>query len=387
VRRASYVVVGGGVIGASVAWHLAARGARDVLVLDAAPGPEGGSTGAATGGFRAQYASAINVRLSLLARAKLLRFRDEVGADPGYTPSGYLWLAEDDDALRALDLARALQHAEGLHEAVAVGPDDIARLQPAIARGGLAGGAFCPSDGYILPRAIAAGYRAAGVRLGVRYVWGDAASGFDFHADGRIAAVRTRRGAIGCDAAVNAAGAWAGVVARLAGVDLPVAPERRQVAATVPTGAIPSSGPMTIYCRDGFHFRERDGRVLLLRPSPGNAANPFDASVNPSWLGEIATVRDARIPALRGIPVEAAASWAGLYEMSPDKHAIVGKATEVSNFYLVNGSSGHGVMHAPALGQLLAEIILDGHATVIDATPLAPDRFARGRALAASDVL
>jgi sarcosine oxidase subunit beta len=370
-----------------VAWHLADRGACDVTVIDAAAGPEGGSTGAATGGFRAQYATAINVRLSLLSRTKLLRFRDELGTDPGYMPAGYLWLAEDEAALAALNRARLVQQAEGLHEAVEAGLDDIARLQPAIALDGLVGGAYCASDGYILPRAIAAGYRAAGIRLGVRYVWDEAAEGFDLDPDCRIAAVRTRRGSIACDTVVNAAGAWAGLVARLAGVALPVTPERRQVAATVTTGAIPSTSPMTIYCRDGFHFRERDGRVLLLRPSPGRPEDPFDASVDPSWLQEIARLRDARIPALRGLPIDAEASWAGLYEMSPDKHAILGPSTSVPNFYLVNGSSGHGVMHAPALGQLLAEIILDGRASAIDATPLAPDRFARGHALATSDVL
>jgi glycine/D-amino acid oxidase-like deaminating enzyme len=144
---------------------------------------------------------------------------------------------------------------------------------------------------------------------------------------------------------------------------------------------------MTLYCHDGFHFRERDGRVILSWPTPGNVDDPFDRSVEPSWLDEVARKKDARIPVLRGVLLDPSASWAGLYEMSPDRHAILGPAESRSNFFLVNGSSGHGVMHAPALGQLAAEIILDGKAAALDATPLAPNRFAWGRSIASPEVL
>jgi sarcosine oxidase subunit beta len=387
VRAAATVVVGAGVVGASVAWHLASRGARDVLVLDAAPGPGGGSTAAATGGFRAQFASAINVRLSLLARTKLLRFRDEIGADPGYVPCGYLWIAEDDPTLEALQRARAVQKAAGLHESVTVGPDDVVRLQPAVTRRGIVGGAYCPSDGFIVPRAIQDGYIDAARRLGVRFAWGSTVTGFNLDASSRIVAVHTSRESFACDAVINAAGAFAGQVAALAGVELPVTPLKRQVASTIPSRAIPSEAPMTIYCRDGFHFRERDGRVLLLWPAPPTLGDAFDTHVEPSWLAEVASKADARVPALRGIPFDPSHSWAGLYEMSPDRHAIVGGAEAVPNFFLVNGSSGHGVMHAPALGQLVAELVLDGKTESLDIAPLSPGRFTSGRALPVSDVL
>jgi sarcosine oxidase subunit beta len=387
VKRASTVVVGAGVIGASVAWHLATRGAGDVSVLDRSVDPAGGSTAAATGGFRAQFGTAMNVRLSLLSRAKLVRFREEVGADPGYRPAGYLWIAEDEAALRALRDARAIQHAEGLHEAVEIGADDAARLQPAIARDGIAGGAFCPTDGYIRPREIQAGYTSAAMRLGARFAWDERVTGFDLDGASRITAVRTTRDTIACDAVVNAAGAWARGLAQLAGVELPVQPLRRQMASTVATRAIPADAPMTLYCADGFHFRERDGRVILSWPTPGNADDPFDVSVEPAWLERVASLKDARVPALRNTPLDSSRSWAGLYEMSPDKHAILGPAAAVPNFYFANGSSGHGVMHSPALGQLLAEIILDGSATTLDAAPLAAERFTTGRAFAAPEVL
>jgi sarcosine oxidase subunit beta len=159
------------------------------------------------------------------------------------------------------------------------------------------------------------------------------------------------------------------------------------MAATEPTRAIASGAPMTLYCGDGFHFRERDGRVILSWPTPGNADDPFDTSVEPSWLHAVAAKKDARIPALRGVPLDPSAAWAGLYEMSPDRHAILGAAGSPANLFLVNGSSGHGVMHAPALGQLAAEIVLDGTARALDATPLAPNRFILGRPIASPEVL
>jgi sarcosine oxidase subunit beta len=356
----SVVILGAGVMGASLAWHLTARGCRDVLLLDRGGGPGAGSTSRATGGFRAQYATAINVRLSLLAREKLRRFSDEVGGDCGYVPAGYLWLASSQLELDVLREARVIQHAEGLDEARAVTPDDIARLNPAVSLDGVIGGAYCPSDGFIRPLGILQGYLDGALRQGATVRWGVEATGLQRDATGRIVAVSTSTGPVAAASVVNAAGAWAGELARGCGVDLPVTPLRRQVAATVATDVLPSSTPMTIFTGDGFHFRVRDGRVLLLWPTPGVAGAPFAMPVDPAWVSAVTAKAHARVPALAHVPVDREASWAGLYEMSPDKHAIVGIAPACPNLYLINGSSGHGVMHAPALGHLLAEIILDG---------------------------
>ena len=168
------------------------------------------------------------------------------------------------------------------------------------------------------------------------------------------------------------------MVAEGAGVDLPVIPLRRQVACTGPTDALPDSMPMTIYAGDGLHLRVRDGRVLLLWPNPGIAGRPFDYPVDPSWVRDVTAMAHARVPVLRNVPIDEAACWAGLYEMSPDRHAILGPAPECPNLYLANGSSGHGVMHSPALGQLLAEIMTEGRATSLDVHSLRPGRFAEG---------
>jgi sarcosine oxidase subunit beta len=387
MKPAAVAVIGGGVMGASVACHLAARGLRDVVVLDRGAGPGTGSTGRATGGYRAQYGTAINVRLSLLAREKLLRFEDETGVDPGYLPAGYLWLATSAEELDALGTARVIQHAEGLLEAVEVAPADIRRLNPAIRMDGIVGGAFCPSDGFIRPLGILEGYLTAAERLGARVEWGIEVTALRLDAGGRITVADTTRGPIAVETVIDAAGPWAAAVAAMAGIELPVTPLRRQIATTGPCDLLPADMPMTIWAGDGFHLRVRDGRVLLLRPTPGAAGRPFDDSVEPAWVDAVVAMAHARVPVLRDAVIDRAGCWAGLYEMSPDKHAILGAAAACPNLYFINGSSGHGVMHAPALGQLLAEIVCDGQASTLDVACLEPSRFEAGKAIPAAGLL
>jgi sarcosine oxidase subunit beta len=345
------VVIGAGVVGASVAYHLAARGAR-VVVVDRGAGPGAGSTARATGGFRAQFGSAVNVRLSLLARAKLERFAAEIGVDPGYRPAGYLFVASSQRQLDALAAARTVQRAVGHLETELISVDDIARLQPGIRLDGAVGGSFGPRDGFLRPMAILEGYLAAARRHGVGFVWDAAVCGL---APGRV---ETPVATLSAGHVVNAAGPWAAEIGALAGVAVPVTPSLRHVLPAAGSGRLAEDGPMTIFCDDGFHFRVRDGRALLLRPGP---------------LEAIEAAARARVPALDGVAVDRAAAWSGLYEDSPDGHAIVGK---LGDLVLANGSSGHGVMHAPALGQLVAEIVLDGEARSLDIGDLRPSRFA-----------
>jgi sarcosine oxidase subunit beta len=366
------VVVGAGVIGASVAWHLARQGLR-ALVLEREASPGQGSTGRATGGFRAQYGTAINVRLSLLAREKLRRFEAETGVDPGYAPNGYLWLARTEAQMELLRSAQEIQHAAGLHEAVMLDVARIRDVNPHVRTDGLAGAAFCPTDGFIRPLDILRGYlQGVQVRPNAR-VTGLRRQGV------RIEAVQLADGSeIPAGAVVDAAGPWAGPVARLAGVDLPVAPLRRQVGSTVDTEALPPSMPMTVWVEDGLHVRARDGRVLLVWPTPGDPRDPESTALEAGWLEEVKRKAAERVPALAGVPVDPRRSWAGLYEMSPDQHAVLGRAPGCENLFLCNGNSGHGVMHAPALGQLLAEIIVHGKARSLDVHALRPSRFAEG---------
>ena len=330
------VVCGAGVVGASIAYHLALRGCRDVIVIDRASELGAGSTSKATGGFRAQFDTEINVRLSLLAREKLLRFEEETGVDPGYEQRGYLFIARSEEVLDELRRAVEVQHACGLQESRIIGPDEVQELNPAVAMEGVVGASFCPTDGFLRPMNILRGYFEAAQRLGVEFRFG----------------VET---APSCDVLVNAKGAWAGA---------PVIALRRNVAATIETDVLPPEMPMTIWAEDWFHTRVRDGRVLLLWPDDP----PLDDA---AWLAEVLRRTRERLPALRELPIHH--TWSGLYEMSPDEHALLGRVSERE--YVAIGSSGHGVMHAPALGQLLAEIILDGQATTLDTYALRPSRF------------
>ena len=375
MTRASAAVIGAGVMGASTVYHLARRGWRDVLIVDRSAAPGDGSTGRATGGFRAQFGTAVNVRLSLLAREALQRFPEEIGCDPGYVQAGYLWLACTDQERESLRAALRVQHESGLPEAKEVDLADTHRLNPAVNLDGILSGTYCPTDGFLRPLAILNGYLDAAARLGVRVHWGTEVTGMKRGSDSRILHLETSRGTISVDSVVNAAGAWAGPVAAMANVHLPVIPLRRQAAPTTPCDLLPERMPMTIFVGDGFHLRVRDGRVLLLKPTPGVPGRPFDASVDPEWIDDVTRIARERVPALRNTAIDREACWAGLYEMSPDHHAILGEAPGCRNFYLINGSSGHGVMHAPALGMLLAEIMTDGRATTLDVEALSPERF------------
>jgi sarcosine oxidase subunit beta len=221
----------------------------------------------------------------------------------------------------------------------------------------------------------------------VKLEWEVEVTGFQLGKGDRIAVVETSRGPVSTTAVVNAAGPWAAQVAQWAGLDLPVVPLRRQVAATAPTDLLPDTMPMTIFTSDGFHLRVRDGRILLLWPTPGVPGRPFDTAVDDDWIEAVVAKAHRRVQVLRRATIDRDACWAGLYEMSPDKHAILGAAPDCPNLFLVNGCSGHGVMHAPALGQLLAEIISDGAASTLDVTPLRPSRFREGDLNPVSEML
>lgn len=376
----SVVIVGAGVIGASIAYHLAARGVRDVVVLDRGEALGAGSTPRATGGFRAQFATPADIALSLLSREKLIRFNDEIGVDSGYRPYGYLFIARTEQAMAQLRLANGVQHACGLPEARVIDADEVRTINPAVEDDAIVGGTFCPTDGFIRAMKILGGYAASAERLGVRFELGVTVHGMWTEGD-RIAALDTSRGDMHADVFINAAGAWAGTF----GIDVPVAPLRRQVAATIETDVLSDTMPMTVWADDGFHFRVRDRRVLLLWPDspPSSFDTSFDSD---SWLPRVLDFANTRVPLLRDIPIDPDACWAGLYEMSPDHHAILGRAPAITNLFLANGSSGHGVMHAPAIGHVIAEMILDGR-TSIDIDSLRPSRFAEGEGIEAAALL
>lgn len=370
-------IIGAGVIGTSVAYHLGVLGCRKVLVLDRAPRSGEGSTGKATGGFRCQFSTEVNIRLSLLAREKLLRFQEEVGIDPGYRPYGYLFVATTPEQMETLRHALALQRTVGVSVVQEVSVNAIRQLNPALFTDDLVGGTFCEWDGFLRPMNLLQGYLEASQRAGVEYRYGVGEVQV-WREGNRVRGVLVRDERISAGVVVNAGGAWAGVVAQQAGVALPVFPLKRQVGVTLPFDGLPETMPMSIDVSDGFHLRVRDGRVLLLYPHGLEEEQTFEARFEPEWLAKVYHRACQRVPCLSKATLDPEASWAGLYEMSPDKHVIVGEAPELQGFYLVNGSSGHGVMHAPALGELVARLIL-GQPLPIDIHPLRPTRFAEGQ--------
>ncbi|MEO8218863.1 MAG: FAD-dependent oxidoreductase [Acidobacteriota bacterium] len=379
------VIVGGGVIGASIAFHLVRRGFTDVIVLDRSLDDDGGSTARATGGFRAQFVTPVNVKLSLRARERLLRFEEETGIDSGYRQCGYLFVAASDESLEKLRSVQSVQHGAGLSEARMIDEKEARRIQPALGSIPIKGAAFCPTDGFIRPLNILRGYRAAAEARGAKFLRGRTVTGFGIGGK-RIESVITDDGEFAAGTVVNAAGPWAGALASAAGVFLPVTPLRRQVALSNPTVVLPESMPMTIFIEDGFHLRMRDGRALLLRPDTPTSPDPFHASVDDRWIEDVLELGRKRIPALEKVTIDRPRCWAGLYEMTPDEHAVVGPSLEIENFFLANGSSGHGVMHAPAIGEAAAEMILDGHST-LDLSALQPGRFREGNLNLSTSIL
>src|SRR5207245_1774422 len=202
----------------------------------------------------------------------------------------------------------------------------------------------------------------------------------------RVSGVQTTRAFISTPIVVNAAGAWAAQVANMAGAELPVEPLRRQLVPTEPFDQLPKRFPMVIDMSTGFHFR-REGKGILLAWNDPAETPGFKTDFDPAFVEKILTHAASRVPVLAEAEVNPRRAWAGLYEMTPDHHAIIGPAPNVEGLYFVNGFSGHGVMHSPASGRVTADLIVRGHSDLIDASQLSIERFAQGRLLAETEVI
>ncbi len=277
--------------------------------------------------------------------------------------------------MQSLRDALAVQRSAGLVEAQEIDADAVTRLNPAVPREGIVGATWCPTDGFIRPMQILRGYLEAAGRLGASVEWGVDVKEILLNRMGRAVAARTSAGDIEFDAVVNAAGPWAGVLSCGSRIGVPVVPLKRHVALSTPTEILPANMPMTIFVEDGFHLRVRDGRVMMIKPTVVPDGDPFDMTVEDGCIESFRAEAVMRVPRLADLDIDRAACYAGLYEMSPDNHAILGVSPWCENLFLANGSSGHGVMHSPALGQLLAEIICDGVASSLDVSALRPTRF------------
>ncbi len=374
-ERASVLIVGAGVVGCAVAFELTRKGARGVVVLEREPLPGAGSTSRANGGIRAQFTTEINLRMSLLSMEVLDSLEEEIGAPPAYRKAGYLFLTGSPERLEAMKKAAEFQRRLGVSVEV-LDAAQVRRRAP-YAAGEIAGGTFGARDGFIDPGRLCTFYLSGASRGGASFQFGQDVVGIDRRADGTWA-VRSAAGAtFTAPVLVNAAGAWAAPVAALLGLDLPVSPVRRHLFLTGPVAGLPPVIPMTIDADSGVLVRREGERVLVAYSNPDEPAG-YNTAFDPAFVERFADPLQARFPGIAEAGIDTRRSWSGLYEVTPDHHAIVGAAPGLPGVYLANGFSGHGVMHAPATGRCLAELVLEGRATSVDVSPLSLDRFARG---------
>jgi len=371
---ADVVIVGGGVMGASTAYHLAQRGGLSVVLLEREAFFGQGATGRCAGGIRYQFGTAVNIRLSLHSLPMLDAFEAETGRPALVRKCGYLFALTREADFEEFRRNVALQRSLGVPVEWLSG-DEVRRLAaPAVFPDALAG-TFCAEDGLADPYSVVMGYVEAARRRGALCLNEVAVTGVETDA-GRVTGVRTTRGDIATRVVVNAAGPWSAALGRMAGVAVPVTPLRRQWLTTTPVPGLPADFPFVIDFAQSLYFH-REGEGLLTGMSNPNETPGEDQNVDPDW--ELVHLEAAlqRLPLLERAGV--ASRVAGLYEVTPDAHPILGR-TPLEGFYLITGFSGHGFMHGPICGRLLAEIILDGQASTLDVSALAYDRFS-GEAL------
>jgi sarcosine oxidase subunit beta len=385
MQTADVVIVGGGIVGSSIAYHLTANGCRNVLVIERESSQGKGSTGKSMGGVRAQFSTPVSIRMSLYSIPFYAGFEEWLGHPCDYRPQGYLFCATSEKQLAYLRTNYALQVSMGLKDVRLLGGDEIGKMFPQMCADDIVGGSFCSSDGFVDPYSAMIGLMNYACARGATLWKNTVVTGFTRDETG-ITSVETTRGPVSTRKVVNCAGAWAADVAKFAGVELPVEPLRRMLVPSEPFDEFPHSAPMIIDMSNGFHFRP-EARGFLLAWNDPEETPGFKTDFDAGFVEKILTRAANRVPCFANLPVNPKRAWAGLYEMTPDHHPILGEAPGVPGFFLANGFSGHGVMHAPATGKILSDLILTGKTELIDVSLLSLSRFAEGRLIHETAVL
>ncbi len=385
MQTADVVIIGAGIVGSSIAYHLTAAGCRNILVIERASALGKGSTGKSMGGVRAQFSMPISIQMSLYSIPFYADFEQQLGFPCDYRPQGYLFCATNRKQLAYLHTNYQLQVKMGLKDVRLLAGDEIRSMFPQLRADDILGGSFCSTDGFVDPYSAMNGFMSWASDHGATLWKNTVVCGIQRDNDG-VVSVETTRGRVATQKVVNCAGAWAAEVAALAGVDLPVQPLRRMLVPSEPFDEFPHTAPMIIDMSNGFHFRP-EARGFLLAWNDPEETTGFKTDFDPGFIEKVLTRAADRVPCFANLPVNPKRAWAGLYEMTPDHHPILGQAPGVPGFFLANGFSGHGVMHAPATGKILSDLILAGKTDLIDASLLNLSRFAEDRLIHETAVL
>ena len=385
MESADVIIIGSGIVGSSIAYHLTEAGCRSVIVLEREAHPGKGSTGKSMGGVRAQFATPVNIQMSLYSIPFFARFEEVVGYPSGYKPQGYLFAATEERHMSYLRANYRRQVELGLKSVELLKPADVARLAPEIRSDDIIGGSFCSTDGFVDPYSVMTGFLERAMERGVELMRETEATGIRRDGQG-VSGVETARGFIAGRVVVNAAGPWAGLLARRAGIDLPIEPLRRMLVPTEPFDRVSQKSPMVVDLSTGFHYRP-EGRGILMAWQDPDETPGFKMNFDPAFIEKILSRGVKRLPCLEEAEVNPRRAWAGLYAVTPDHHSVLGPVRELPGFFVANGFSGHGVMHSPATGRILADLIAKGATDIVDAPLLGFDRFAQGRLLEETAVL
>lgn len=372
--HADVLIVGAGAIGCSIGWELARRGAGKVVVLDRGKAGYGSSI-RATGGLREQFSTEINIRFSQMSIPFFRNAVETLGGSIDYDEVGYIFLARSQEQASAFERNVALQCSLGVDAHYMI-PDAMERNWPWINLEGVVGASWCPTDSLIDQRAyvhlLVDRTRDAGVDIREGINVSDLVTSGE-----RVTGVRTDDGVLTADVVVLAAGAWSPPIAASVGLDLPVEGSRREIFTTTPVATLPERMPFVAdFNVGGYVRRDADGFRVSGRLDRGASDNP---EVNPAGGPPTLEWAASLIPEMARASLTG--GWAGLTEVTPDHHALLGPVEGLDGLIVATGFSGHGLMHAPATGLLVGELILDGRAHSLDIDPLSPLRFERGQAL------
>ncbi len=365
------VVIGAGIIGASSAYHLSMAG-HSVAVLEARTGYAEGSSGRSFASVRSQWADDLSVDLSWNSIQTYQRFEEQHGIDVGYRATGYLLLWAENVWARQLE-AVALQRRHGVPVEV-LDAAGAQKLTPFVADG-IAGATFGPQDGRIDPHIATGAYLGLARARGASVHLGSAVTGIETEPDGTWV-VRTPTRTVRAQHVVNAAGGWSSQTAALAGISAPVVHSKRNVYASA-AGALDHAVPLTCDMATGVYLRT-DGDRLLFGMSNPRQPDGYDTEVDWDWLEDLLGTASQRFPWLADLPLDSRACWAGTYENTPDARPLIGPEPSAPGWIHACGFSGHGVMQAPEVGRLVAELVTDGAITSLDLSPFSPQRFKDG---------